>query len=177
MESITEATLVTNHSEKQKFYFHPQAIVHAETYFEMAVTTYKHLLPLLVSDNPSPDVAWKLWPICVNLSLSCEIILKLFFEIDKGKMGHGHLLYKDLFNKLSNDSQKKISDKMLVLVNNGSSTDYTYDNFINDLKKSENTFSYERYSFEVVPGNGHGLNVAFLFSFAEALISLYKELK
>lgn len=46
---------------------------------------------------------------------------------------------------------------------------YTYTEFNEDLIKSENTFAYERYVFEIVPGKSHSLQCGFLLSFAKAL--------
>ena len=45
-----------------------------------------------------------------------------------------------------------------------SESDYTNEMFISDLKKSENTFAYERYSFEMTPGKSHGLQCNFLLT-------------
>ena len=61
------------------------------------------------------------------------------------------------------------------MIANGSEN-YTYTDFSDDLTKSENTFEYERYVFEVVPGRGHSLQCGFLLSFANALNILSKVL-
>ena len=47
-----------------------------------------------------------------------------------------------------------------------SDSDYTYEMFISDLKKSENTFAHERYSFEMIPGKSHSLQCSFLLTFS-----------
>ena len=90
--------------------------------------------------NPSQEDIWRLYPAFVNLSFSCEIILKLFIK-------------------------------------NNSESDYTNEMFISDLKKSENTFAHERYSFEIIPGKSYGLQCDFLLTFSRTLNILAKSLK
>ena len=118
-----------------------------------------------------------MYPAFVNLSFSCEIILKLFYENDHGNIVNGHKLYKDLFNKLSDDSKKIILDLTINAMKGNSDSDYTNEMFIGDLKKSENTFAYERYSFEIIPGKSHGLQCNFLLTFSRMLNILAKSLK
>ena len=118
-----------------------------------------------------------MYPAFVNLSFSCEIILKLFYENDYGKIVSGHKLYKDLFNKLSDNSKKIISDLTINAMKGNSESDYTNEMFISDLKKSENTFAHERYSFEMIPGKSHGLQCNFLLTFSRMLNILAKSLK
>lgn len=118
-----------------------------------------------------------MYPAFVNLSFSCEIILKLFYENDYGKIVSGHKLYKDLFNKLSDNSKKIISDLTINAIKNNSESDYTNEMFISDLKKSENTFAHERYSFEIIPGKSYGLQCDFLLTFSRTLNILAKSLK
>ena len=96
---------------------------------------------------------------------------------DHGKIVSGHKLYKDLFNKLSDDSKKIISDLTINAMKGNSESDYTNEMFISDLKKSENTFAYERYSFEMTPGKSHGLQCNFLLTFSRMLNILAKSLK
>ena len=64
--------------------------------------------------------------------------------------------------------------------------DYLYDGdtifrilqkYIDDLKKSENTFAHERYSFEIIPGKSYGLQCDFLLTFSRTLNILAKSLK
>ena len=45
---------------------------------------------------------------------------------------------------------------------NNYDANYTNKLFIGDLKKSENTFTHERYSFEMIPGTSHELHCSFL---------------
>ena len=118
-----------------------------------------------------------MYPAFVNLSFSCEIILKLFYENDNGNIVNGHKLYKDLFNKLSDDSKKIILDLTINAMKGNSDSDYTNEMFISDLKKSENTFAHERYSFEMIPGKSHSLQCSFLLTFSRMLNILAKSLK
>ena len=46
-----------------------------------------------------------------------------------------------------------------------------------NLKKSENTFAHERYSFEMIPGKSHSLQCSFLLTFSRMLNILAKSLK
>lgn len=174
MTSYSAGGMVPNHPQNSEFYSHPQARILAETYYSLGHDLYKTIYPLLTVPNPKTEDAWKLWPAFVNLSFSCEIVLKLFYENDNGRMAHGHKLYKDLFDKLSDDSKKLISDVTINCMMANGSKNYTYVDFCADLIKSENTFAYERYIFEVVPGKSHGLQCGFLLSFANALNILSK---
>lgn len=176
MTSYSAGGMVPNHPQNSEFYSHPQAKVLAETYYNLGYNLYKTILPLLTVPNCKTEDTWKLWPAFVNLSFSCEIVLKIFYENDNGKMAHGHSLKQDLFNKLSDASQKLISDKTINCMIANGSKNYTYTDFCDDLTKSENTFANERYVFEVVPGKGHSLQCGFLLSFANALNILSKEL-
>ncbi len=49
----------------------------------------------------------------------------------------GHKLYKDLFNKLSDDSKKIILDLTINAMKGNSDSDYTNEMFISDLKKAK----------------------------------------
>lgn len=169
MTSYPAGGMVPNHPQNSEFYSHSQAKVLAETYYNLGHDLYKTILPLLTVPNCKTEDTWKLWPAFVNLSFSCEIILKLFYENDNGKMAHGHKLYKDLFSKLSDDSKKLISDITISIMIANGCENYTYTEFNEDLIKSENTFAYERYVFEIVPGKSHSLQCGFLLSFAKAL--------
>lgn len=176
MTSYSAGGMIPNHPQSSEFYSHSQAKVLAETYYDLGHDLYETILPLLTVPNCKTEDTWKLWPAFVNLSFSCEIVLKLFYENDNGKMAHGHKLYKDLFNNLSEDSKKLISDLTINCMIANGFENYTYNDFSDELIKSENTFAYERYAFEIVPGRGHGLQCGFLLSFAKTLNILSKEL-
>ena len=176
MTSYPAGGMVPNHPQNSEFYSHSQAKVLAETYYKLGHDLYTTILPLLNAPECRNEDIWKLWPAFVNLSFSCEIILKLFYENDNGKMARGHRLYNDLFIKLSDDSKKIISDITInAMIINGSKN-YTYTDFCDDIIKSENTFAYERSVFEVVPGRSHSLQCGFLLSFARSLNILSKGL-
>ena len=176
MTSYPASGMIPNHPQNSEFYSHSQAKVLAETYYNLGHDLYKTILPLLTIPNCKTEDTWKLWPAFVNLSFSCEIVLKLFYENDNGRMAHGHKLKRDLFDKLSDKSQKLISDITINCMIANGSENYTYTDFSDDLTKSENTFEYERYVFEVVPRRGHSLQCGFLLSFANALNILSKGL-
>lgn len=177
MVSYTEAELVPRKtSDSNKFYNHTEAKIIAETYYKMGCDLYCSVLELLKTPNPKTEDACKLWPAFVNLAFSCEIILKLFYENDHGKTTTGHKLYTELYTNLSDDSKQLISNLTIQnMIANGDSH-YTIDNFNEDLKKSENTFAYERYSFEIVAGRGYSLQCDFLFKFSQTLNILSKQL-
>lgn len=177
MSSYPIAGLVPNCPQGSKFYNHSQAKILAETYYNMGHDLYITLLPVIKLPDCKAEDMWKLWPACVNLAFSCEILLKLFYENENGKIAHGHKLYNDLFKKLSYDSQKMISDTTISSMKVNGHKNYTYADFKDDLIKSENTFSYERYVFEIIPGKGnHGLRLGFLLSFARVLNILSQHL-
>ena len=137
---------------------------------------YQSLLLKFQTKTSSEEDNWRLYPAFVNLSFSCEIILKLFYENDHGKIARGHKLYKELYNKLSANSKKIISDITVNAMKNNYDLAYTNETFINDLKKSENTFAHERYSFEMIPGISYSLQCAFLATFSRMLNILVKGL-
>lgn len=56
-------------------------------------------------------------------------------------MAQGHRLYHDLYQKLSDSTQKQLMDRTIYAMN--IQNEYTEDNFIEDLKGSENTFITE----------------------------------
>ncbi|MDD3220174.1 MAG: hypothetical protein PHC41_10315 [Lachnospiraceae bacterium] len=176
MTSYPAGGMTPNHPHNSEFYSHSQAKILAETYYNLGYNLYESILPLLPVPNCKTEDSWKLWPAFINISFSCEIILKLFYENDNGKMAHGHKLYEHLFKELSVASQKIISDITINFMTANGSENYTYTTFIDDLIKSENTFAYERYVFEMVPGRSHGLQCGFLLSFARALNALAKGL-
>ena len=60
---------------------------------------------------------------------------------------------------------------------NNYDANYTNKLFIGDFKKSENTFTHERYSFEMIPGTSHELHCSFLLAFSNALNIFAKSLK
>ena len=177
MASYPSGGTVQHYTQGTEFYSHDEAKVLAETYYNIGNDLYQSLLPKFQTQIPSQEDIWRLYPAFVNLSFSCEIILKLFYENDYGKTVSGHKLYKDLFNKLSDDSKKIISDLTINAMKVNSESDYTNEMFISDLKKSENTFAYERYSFEIIPGKSHGLQCNFLLTFSRMLNILAKSLK
>ena len=177
MTSYPAGGIVPHFTQGTEFYSHDEAKVLAETYYSIGNDLYQSLLPKLQTQTPSQEDIWRLYPAFVNLSFSCEIILKLFYENDHGKIVSGHKLYKDLFDKLSDDSKKIISDLTINAMKGNSDSDYTNEMFISDLKKSENTFAHERYSFEMIPGKSHGLQCNFLLTFSRMLNILAKSLK
>lgn len=177
MTSYPSGGIVPHYTRGTEFYSHDEAKVLAETYYNIGNDLYQSLLPKLQTLTPSQEDIWRLYPAFVNLSFSCEIILKLFYENDHGKIVGGHKLYKGLFAKLSDDSKKIISDLTIVAMKSTSGVDYTNEMFISDLQKSENTFAHERYSFEIKPGNSHGLQCDFLLTFSRILNILAKDLK
>lgn len=74
--------------------------------------------------------------------------------------------------------QKKIiSDITITIMKNNYDANYTNKLFIGDLKKSENTFTHEHYSFEMIPRTSHELHCSFLLAFSYALNILAKPLK
>lgn len=177
MTSYPAGGMVPHHIQGTEFYSHAEAKILAETYYNIGNDFYQTRLPNLQVKNPSQEDIWRLYPAFVNLSFSCEIILKLFYENDYGKIVSGHKLYKDLFNKLSDNSKKIISDLTINAIKNNSESDYTNEMFISDFKKSENTFAHERYSFEIIPGKSYGLQCDFLLTFSRTLNILAKSLK
>lgn len=102
--------MVPHHPQNSEFYSHPQAKILAETYYNLGKNLYDEVLPLLQLPICRAENSWRIWPAFVNLSFSCEIILKLFYENDNGQIARGHKLKRDLFDKLSADSKKLISD-------------------------------------------------------------------
>lgn len=177
MTSYPAGGMVSNHLQNSKFYNRSQAKIIAEAHYKMGYDLYESIVPLIQSGNYKNEDICKMWPAFVNIAFSCEIILKLFYENDHGEMAHGHKLYTKLFDKLSDASKKIISD---ITINNmivRGYDNYNYDDFKDDLKKSENTFEYERYVFEIIPGNSHSLQNAFLLSFAEGLNRLAKQMQ
>ena len=84
---------------------------------------------------------------------------------------------RDLFDKLSADSKKLISDLTISCMKVNGFENYVYTDFCEDLIKSEDTFVNERYVFEIIPGKSHGLQCGFLLSFATALNALSKALE
>lgn len=174
MTSYPAGGMVQNCPQGSEFYSHEQAKVLAQTYYDIGYKLYESIMPLVKRDDCKEEDKWKLWPAFVNLSFSCEIVLKLFYENENGKMAHGHKLFVDLYNKLSSDSKKIISDLTINSIRINWNPQYTYDNFEEDLRKSENTFVTERYVFEVVPGRVHVLQYGFLLEFAKILNILGK---
>lgn len=176
MTSFSNGGMNPNHSKNSKFYNRLQAKVLAETFYKLGHDLYKEVLPEVQKHNIKNENIWKLWPANVNLAFSCEIVLKLFYEKDKGTIAHGHKLYKDLFDKLSDVSKKIILDTTIKHMKVNGYKNYSDTEFYDDLQKSENTFANERYVFEIVPGRQHSLHPDFLLSFAEALNELSRVL-
>lgn len=170
MQSHSTPVMISNHSQNPKFYNRLQAKIFAETHYNMGYELYQSILPKL-SEGKTED-SLKLWPAFINISFSCEIILKIFYEEDIGHIAHGHKLYRDIYSKLKEDTKKLISDATITCMIAHGFKGYNYTNFKADLIKSEDTFAYERYSFEMIPGNGHGLQCGFLLSFAKTLLTL-----
>ena len=169
MTSYPAGGMVPHYPQGTIFYSHEQAKVLAETYYNIGNDLYQSLLLKFQTKTSSEEDNWRLYPAFVNLSFSCEIILKLFYENDHGKIARGHKLYKELYNKLSANSKKIISDITVNAMKNNYDLAYTNETFINDLKKSENTFAHERYSFEMIPGISYSLQCAFLATFSRML--------
>lgn len=169
--------MVPHHPQNSEFYSHPQAKILAETYYNLGKNLYDEVLPLLQLPICRAENSWRIWPAFVNLSFSCEIILKLFYENDNGQIAHGHKLKRDLFDKLSADSKKLISDLTISCMKVNGFENYAYTDFCEDLIKSEDTFVNERYVFEIIPGKSHGMQCGFLLSFATALNALSKALE
>lgn len=174
MQSHSTPAMTSNHSQNPKFYNRSQAKIFAETHYNMGYELYKSILPKL-SEGKTED-SWKLWPAFINISFSCEIILKLFYEEDIGNIAHGHKLYTNIYSKLNKDTKKLISDATITCMINNGFKDYNYTKFNDDLIRSEDTFAYERYSFEMIPGNTHSLQCGFLLSFAKTLLTLSSKL-
>lgn len=177
MTSYQAAGMISNCPRDTKFYNHKQAKILAQTYYDLGYNLYQSTLPLIRKKDCKTEDTWRLWPAFVNLSFSCEIILKLFYENDNGEMAHGHKFFVDLYDKLSSESKKLISELTINTMKINGAPHYTYDNFEEDLRKSENTFVTERYVFEVVPGKEHFLQCGFLLEFAKTLNILGKGIK
>ena len=125
MTSYPAGGIVPHSTQGTVFYSHDEAKILPETYYNIGNDLYQSLLPKLQTQTPSQEDIWRLYPAFVNLSFSCEIILKLFYENDYGKIVSGHKLYKDLFNKLSDNSKKIISDLTINAMKDHSESDYT----------------------------------------------------
>ena len=177
MTSYRAGGMVPNYPRGTEYYDHDQAKIMAATYYKLGTELYQQLLPKINMDSPKKEDIWKLWPAFVNLSFSCEIILKLFYENDYGHIKSGHRLYSDLFNKLSDASQLIISDVTVNFIKTIYQIDYTKNEFIEDLKKSENIFAYERYAFEIKQNKEGVLQCSFLSEFSKALNILAKSLQ
>lgn len=86
MTSYPAGGIVPHYTQGTEFYSHDEAKVLAETYYSIGNNLYQSLLPKLQTQTPSQEDIWRLCPAFVNLSFSCEIILKLFYENDHGKL-------------------------------------------------------------------------------------------
>lgn len=178
MTSYRAGGMVPNYPQGTEYYNHDQAKIMAATYYKLGSELYQQLLPQISIANPKKEDVWQLWPAFINLSFSCEIILKLFYENDHGCIRSGHRLYSDLFNKLSEASQLIISDVTVNFIKTIYQIDYTKNEFIEDLKKSEKTFADERYVFEIKQNKIVGsLQCSFLNEFSKALNILAKNLQ
>ena len=82
MTSYPAGGIVPHYTQGTEFYSHDEAKVLAETYYSIGNDLYQSLLPKLQTQTPSQEDIWRLYPAFVNLSFSCEIILKLFYEND-----------------------------------------------------------------------------------------------
>ena len=85
MASYPSGGTVQHYTQGTEFYSHDEAKVLAETYYNIGNDLYQSLLPKFQTQIPSQEDIWRLYPAFVNLSFSCEIILKLFYENDYGK--------------------------------------------------------------------------------------------
>ena len=92
MTSYPAGGIVPHYTQGTEFYSHDEAKILAETYYSIGNDLYQSLLPKLQTQTPSQEDIWRLYPAFVNLSFSCEIILKLFYENDHGKIARGHKL-------------------------------------------------------------------------------------
>ena len=92
MTSYPAGGMVPHYIQGTEFYSHAEAKVLAETYYNIGNELYQALLPNFQTKTPSQEDIWRLYPVFVNLSFSCEIILKLFYENDHGKIARGHKL-------------------------------------------------------------------------------------
>lgn len=73
--------MVPHYIQGTEFYSHAEAKVLAETYYNIGNELYQALLPNFQTKTPSQEDVWRLYPVFVNLSFSCEIILKLFMKM------------------------------------------------------------------------------------------------
>ena len=96
MTSYPAGGMVPHYPQSTIFYSHEQAKVLAETYYNIGNDLYQSLLLKFQTKTSSEGDNWRLYPAFVNLSFSCEIILKLFYENDHGKIARGDKLYKEL---------------------------------------------------------------------------------
>lgn len=150
------------------FYDWGAGIAQARAYREMAYLYYQD------KSKGSFDVSDKcivsgLWPVCVAWAFSCEISLKLLYEAEKGNAATGHGI-KGLFDALSIGTQ----DELIALAD-----EYCIDCcwetfgktcFFEYLEKTDQTFSNERYLFEIKPGTSHGVSPMLLEAFSYALL-------
>ncbi len=148
-----------------------EAIVHADTYYTLGSSLYQ-ALESEIKPNCDIEITWRLWPASINMAFSCEILLKLFYNKDHNSIAHGHKLYSDLYRKLSDDSKQLIFYKMNEQMKANGNENYTMEMFQKEMKQSENTFDYERYSFELVPGKGHSLQCGFILLLGKVLNEL-----
>ena len=150
--------------------------VTAKVYYDMGYSVYKETSEELLQNPTDSEIAWKLYPAGVVISFACEILLKLLYEKEKKASVSGHLLYRDVYSQLSKDTQQSIMAATRVMMatdNMGSLSDA---DFIDTLKKSENTFQNERYLYELKSRAEHGVKIGFLIAFAKALMLLTKDL-
>ena len=81
MTSYPAGGIVPHYTQGTEFYSHDEAKILAETYYSIGNDLYQSLLPKLQTQTPSQEDIWRLYPAFVNLSFSCEIILKLFMKM------------------------------------------------------------------------------------------------
>ena len=76
MTSYPAGGMVPHYIQGTEFYSHAEAKVLAETYYNIGNDLYQALRPNFQANTPSQEDVWRLYPVFVNLSFSCEIVLK-----------------------------------------------------------------------------------------------------
>lgn len=107
-------------------------------------------------------------PVIVNASFACELFLKSILPPDT----RGHKL-QELFSALSNDLQNEI---MELTISNMKDTDsdYSIEQFQQDLEKNSNNFAEWRYFHE---GHSHEANLHFIVSLSSVLSHIASQQK
>jgi len=81
MTSSPAGGMVPHHIQGTEFYSHAEAKILAETYYNIGNDLYQALLPNFQANTPSQEDVWRLYPVFVNLSFSCEIVLSFFMKM------------------------------------------------------------------------------------------------